>query len=141
MLLPLILALQVAGPPTLDWLVGNWCTEVRDGKQTCEQWSPPGPDGVLRGASETRRGDQRAGETMTLALQDGVWVLRVQQPGQPIVGFRAVSSSPGQEIRFENRSNPYPQVIRYWREGSMLRATVSLASGDSQVAWDYRPVR
>jgi len=42
---------------------------------------------------------------------------------------------------FENRDHDYPQRIRYWREGEVLMAEISLADGSKPMRWRYLPVK
>jgi len=51
-LAPLLLDAQT---PDLGWLVGNWCTEPKNGATTCETWKPMGK-GRMHGAGTTRAG-------------------------------------------------------------------------------------
>ena len=47
----------------------------------------------------------------------------------------------GEGVAFYNLANDYPQVVRYWRDGSHLKARISMADGSRPVEWDYAPMR
>jgi hypothetical protein len=43
-------------------------------------------------------------------------------------------------IEFANPQHDYPQRIRYWREGDLLKAEIALIDGTQAVGWTYQPV-
>jgi hypothetical protein len=53
------------------------------------------------------------------------------------VRFVATKKSP-EEIIFENAEHDYPQRIRYWREGKLLKARISLLDGSKPVDFQFR---
>lgn len=139
-MLPLLLAAAaIAQDAPLAWLVGEWCAEPKAGKQTCERWEPMAK-GEMRGVSEIRRGTARTpAETMRIREDGGRLVLHSEPNGQAPADF--VSTVPGHgpaELTFENRAHDYPQRVRYWREGEMLMAEISLADGGKPVRWAYK---
>lgn len=144
----LILALGVAlavpasaQQEPLAWLVGHWCTEPAGGETVCETWQPMGADHVMRGTSETRRGDVRSVETMSILNDAGRLVFHAEPQGQAPTDFFSTTRdlAPG-TLDFENRAHDYPQRVRYWREGELLLAEISLADGSKSMRWTYRRV-
>ena len=120
----------------LDWLVGDWRTEVV-GQWTTEHWQPA-KDGVMRGSGASGH-DQvvTERESMTIARKDGKAVFTAELPGQPAVDFPELSHGPT-EIVFANDAHDYPQRIRYWREGETLWAEISLKDGGKAMRWRYQ---
>lgn len=138
MLLPLLIAAAPIAQEPLGWLAGKWCTESKAGKQTCERWERTA-EGEMRGVSEIRRGAERTpAEMMRIREEGGRLVLHSEPNGQAPADF--VSTVPGRapaELSFENRAHDYPQRVRYWREGEMLMAEISLLDGSKPVRWAY----
>ena len=44
----------------------------------------------------------------------------------------------GSGVTFVNPDNDYPQRVRYWREGELLRAEISLRDGSNATSWTFR---
>jgi hypothetical protein len=125
----------------LGWLVGDWCTEPRQGRQICEHWAPMA-GGEMRGTSEVRRGSTASPEeAMRIRDDAGTYVFHAEPKGQAPADFRAVSrDAEPYQLTFENRAHDYPQRVRYWREGEVLMAEVSLADGSKPMRWAYHRV-
>ncbi|WP_448663327.1 DUF6265 family protein [Sphingomonas sp. CJ20] len=134
----LLPALLQTGAP-LDWMTGTWCTAPRAGRQMCERWERA-PEGGLSGTAEVRReGVVTPGETMRIARAGGVLVFHAEPRGQAPTDFPAVALG-AQAVTFENRDHDYPQRVRYWREGAVLMAEVSLADGSKPMRWTFQRV-
>jgi hypothetical protein len=139
----LSLAVLAASPQApLGWLVGEWCTKPEAGRQTCERWAPMAK-GEMRGVSETRRGVEIVtAETMRIMDDAGRLVFHAEPKGQAPADFQSTGRDPApSELTFENRAHDYPQRVRYWREGEMLMAEISLADGSKPMRWAYRRVK
>ncbi|RYY22725.1 MAG: hypothetical protein EOP62_22490 [Sphingomonadales bacterium] len=121
----------------LGWLVGKWCAEPSaSGRVTCEQWQPMA-GGVMQGKSTTQHAGLYTVEPMTITVEPGRLVYHAEPPKQAPTDFYAVAAE-GQAVRFENKAHDYPQVVRYWREGELLMAEISLADGSKPMRWVYR---
>lgn len=128
-------------PEPLDWLVGKWCTEPRNGRTTCETWQPAGADGMMRGETVTTspKGEQR--EAMRIGGTGDAMVFHAEPVGQPPADFAVKPGGIGaRSVEFVNAGHDYPQRIRYWREGEQLMAEISLADGGKPMRWVYRRV-
>jgi len=138
-ILPMLIGAQ---EPPLGWLVGTWCTEPEAGEQTCERWEPMAKGG-MRGTSEVRRGTTRApAETMRITDDAGRLVFHAEPRGQAPADFASIARDSAQaELTFENRAHDYPQRVRYWREGELLMAEISLADGGKPMRWAYHRVK
>ena len=121
--------------PLPAWLAGSWCTEAGPSR-TCEHWSPPA-GGMMLGTSQTvRDGRTRSFEYMRI-VADGDAIAFIAQPnGAAPVTFPAIAAN-DQSVAFANAANDYPQGIRYWREGEVLNAEITLADGGNAMRWRY----
>jgi hypothetical protein len=127
--------------PQLDWLVGRWCAEAEKGRFTCEDWKPMA-DGVMQGETKVFYAQHTVeAESMRITARAGQLVYRAEPAGQEPTEFHAVAMPAAQAVRFENRAHDYPQVVRYWREGDVLNAEISLADGSKARRWAYRLYR
>lgn len=136
-------------PPALPgWMAGCW--EMRD------------PDGGPRWAEEcwtVPRGGQMLGSSrMGAGGRLGSWeFMRIERdapdgdgPAIPLAfsaspggrGWTLFAWSPSDEegLSFVNQANDYPQLIRYWREGEVLKARISLIDGSRPFEFTYRPM-
>lgn len=129
-------AAPVSGP---SWLAGAWI-DSREKGWTEEFWSSE-RGGVMLGAGRNGTGDRLRGwEQMRLTRgKDGAWTFWASPQGAPAVAF-AMTAISATEIAFANPANDYPQRIRYWREGKLLVAEISLADGSKAMRWRYKPM-
>jgi hypothetical protein len=125
-----------AQEPGLGWMSGGWCTEAKEGEQTCEAWSEVA--GGIAGMSSTRKGGAEvSSERMTIGMSEGqLTFIAVPSGAAAPTRFPLVSRHPT-ELVFENRGHDYPQRIRYWRDGDALMAEISLADGSKPMRWRY----
>ena len=145
----LVLATPVAGfaqsaePRLPAWLAGCW--EMRDGERWAEEcWTIP-RGGMMLGSGRAGTADQvTSWESMRIALDepngDGP-VIRMAFAASPNgKAWTTFAWSPSEEsgVAFHNVANDYPQRVRYWREGELLRAEVSLADGTRPTRWTFR---
>ena len=133
--------LGFAGPAmaqdaSLGWLVGEWCTTPAPGeKVTCERWRPM-VSGVMEGQTIVHHQRFHTVEAMRITQGGMGLVFHAEPQGQPPADFHAAAAQ-GNAVRFENRAHDYPQVVRYWREGEVLMAEISLADGSKPQRWTY----
>ena len=130
-------ALVLTPDADLGWLVGTWCTE-RDSPRktrTCEKWEPMAGGG-LRGRTTVWR-ERTTTEQMRIMIEPERLVFHAEPDKQAPADFYAADVE-GLSVRFENRAHDYPQVVRYWREGELLMAEISLADGSKPQRWMYR---
>lgn len=136
---------QQAEPALPDWMAGCW--EQRDGERWTEEcWMAPRA-GIMLGASRSGRGD-------TLGSWEAMQIVLAQPAGEEPRAPMAFWATPGGTHRamftwqpdsepgvtFVNRTNDYPQRVRYWREGKALMAEIALADGSKPMRWRYCPV-
>lgn len=123
----------------LEWLAGSWCTEAdAEGRATCETWTIEG--GAMIGVSESRAAGAppQTLERMRISAEPGRLVFHADPAGQEGGDFHALGAQPAQTVRFENAAHDYPQVVRYWRVGELLKAEISLADGGKARRWTFR---
>lgn len=138
-MLPLLLLAPPQPGVLPEWLVGTWCTDGAE-KRSCEQWTPHS-GGTLAGTGYVEKSQGRTvTERMRIAIEPGGLAFYGQPEGQAAVRFAAVEASAGR-IVFAAPKHDYPQRIRYWREGELLMAEVSLADGSRPQRWAYRRVK
>jgi hypothetical protein len=137
------LAAQEPGNPFLPaWMAGCW--EMRDGERWAEEcWTIP-RGGMMLGSGRTGTGDRvESWENMRIALAepdpDGttIGMAFVAAPGG--AGWTTFGWRPGEDdgVTFYNAGNDYPQRVRYWREGELLKAEISLGDGSQATRWTF----
>jgi hypothetical protein len=139
------LALMAAGEGVatnpLEWMVGTWCTEPRNGTLTCEIWMPMDKS-VMRGEGTTRTERGTTRESMRIQIGETGAVFHAEPQGQAPADFRAVTiDAAARAVTFENAAHDYPQRVRYWRDGELLMAEISLADGSKPQRWRYERAR
>jgi hypothetical protein len=122
-----------------EWMAGTWM--MQEGASWSDQlWTDP-KGGLMLGVSRSGFGGQV--ENWDLAQirvrPDGSMVYVVQPQGKAPVEFPMVLISE-EAIEFANPANDYPQRIRYWRQGKLLMAEISLLDGSNAMRWNFRPV-
>jgi hypothetical protein len=132
------LAAKDPQPALPNWLHGAWIQEGSDGQWADEYWTPP-RGGLMIGAARMGRGDRvdLFEHTRIVRLPDGQLVFYGQPFGREAAAFPLVASDAAM-MEFANAAHDYPQRIRYWREGTELRARVSLMDGSRAQEWRYR---
>jgi len=134
-----VLALQSFNPDVgqLDWLSGQWRTEIQAQEWTEELWSGS-EGGALVGVSRTIRGDRtHFFEFMRIAVDEQGPAFFASPAGRAAVRFPMVEA--GQNfVAFESAAHDYPQRIVYRRDGDTLTATISLADGSRAHSWTFR---
>ncbi len=124
----------------LGWLAGAWCTDAGPQGRSCERWSAM-EGGLMLGTGQTvRDGATMSFEFLRIALDGPVAVYHAQPGGAPPVAFREVKRD-AMSVTFENAAHDYPQRIRYWREGDVLVAEISLVDGAKAMRWRFRLMR
>ena len=93
----------------------------------------------MLGAGRAGTGDKLSEweATQIIAGPDGRLVYWASPDGGARVGFTEISRGPT-EIVFANAGHDYPQRIRYWRDGAMLDAEISLLDGSKPIRWQYK---
>ncbi len=129
-----------AAPDQLPaWLTGAWA--YSDGADWGDEyWTPP-RGGIMIGAARIGKGEKLIVWESTRIAHDenGKLAFWAMPRGVPATKFLMVSHGPT-EIIFANAAHDYPQRVRYWREGSMLKAEISMIDGTKAFRFDYLPM-
>lgn len=147
----LILGAAAAAPADAQelptWMAGCW--EMRaegdlGDRWTDECWMNP-RGGVMLGASRSGRGATLSGWEATQIM---IAPAEAREGAVPVMQFWASPNGaprsaftyepndlPG--VTFVNAEHDYPQRIRYWRDGDLLRAEISLADGSNPMRWTF----
>ncbi len=133
-------------PGLPDWMTGCW--EQKDGDRWTEEcWMAP-RGGIMLGASRMGKGDTliewEAMQIVRYHRKDDGWIsplaYRAAPGGGPATVFKWTSSEE-EGVTFINTAHDYPQRIRYWREGDILMAEISMADGSKPMRWRYTRVQ
>ena len=123
-----------ASPTQLDWLTGCW--QSTDGS-TREVWS-------------VSEGGYLFGYSVVFNNSDAVFFEQMRiDPAEPPV-FNAYPRGDGPSafpaidqtdtsITFANAEHDYPQKIKYWQDGTELKATISLIDDSQAGAFSFAP--
>ena len=135
----LLAASEAPRAPAPDWMAGAWI-ETKGQGWSDEYWTLMRGN-IMIGAARSGKGETLEGwEHLRITRDsDGGMTYWGSPGGKPAVPFKMISSS-ANEIVFANPAHDYPQRIRYWREGKLLNAEVSLADGSKAMRWTYSPM-
>lgn len=136
LMLPAMAEAQEAALPS--WMAGCW--EMQEGERWADEcWTAPRA-GMMTGTGRSGRGEAITNwEFMRIERSEAAGGLTFSaSPGG--AGWTAFASTPDPAggVTFVNTANDYPQRVRYWREGELLRAEVSLGDGARSVRWTFR---
>ncbi|HOB14133.1 MAG TPA: DUF6265 family protein [Novosphingobium sp.] len=132
-------AQTVADPKLPEWMAGTWM--MQDGASWSDEvWTDP-RGGIMLGVSRSGFGpDLQGWEVAQIKVKtDGRISLFAQPQGKAAAEFPMVLISE-EAIEFANPAHDYPQRIRYWRQGKLLMAEISLMDGSRAMRWNFRPV-
>ncbi len=120
----------------LEWLAGDWVAGA-DGMVTEEHWMlPRGGIMLMMNRASTAEGAV-VFEFGRIAELDGRLQFIAQPNGSRPIAF-PLARVAGQDVTFENPAHDFPTRIRYWREGTILRAEVSGKDGKGRIYWEFR---
>jgi Domain of unknown function (DUF6265) len=131
--------LAAAPDPLPAWLTGAWALKNGD-EWGDEFWTPP-RGGIMIGAARMGKGEKLiVWESTRIAYdEDGKLAFWAMPRGVPATKFRMVSRGTT-DVVFANAAHDYPQRVRYWREGKMLKAEISMIDGSKAFRFDYLPM-
>jgi hypothetical protein len=122
-----------------NWIAGAWIEQKGD--RWAEEYWTGARGGMQMGSSRSGRGATlRSWEFARIAPDvDGRLAYFASPLGKTPVIFR-MTAQDERSVTFENPAHDYPQRIRYWREGALLKAEISGAGGAKAMTWTYRPM-
>jgi hypothetical protein len=121
------------------WMAGAW--ERAEGDSWSDEfWTPP-RGGMMIGAARIGKGAalEMFEHTRIVCKADGTLSFFAQPRGVPASEFPLVARE-AQMVEFANPAHDYPQRVRYWREGPLLKARISLMDGSKAMEWSYKPM-
>ncbi|QDV04811.1 FG-GAP repeat protein [Planctomycetes bacterium Poly30] len=127
---------------TFAWMSGDWIQRTDKGDRVLEveeSWNQPAA-GMMLGMSRTSLAGAQEGqfEFLRLACAGRRVMLHPAPGGHPADPFRLKSYGADSAV-FENLEHDFPQVIRYWREGGELRASIGTAEEPAMVTFRFAP--
>lgn len=146
--LSVALALTLAGgavasvperPQLPSWLAGAWA--MKDGDRWGDEfWTPPRA-GLMIGAARMGRGDKLLAWEHTRIGYDeaGKLAFWAMPRGVPASKFPVVAQT-ATSVTFASAAHDYPQRVRYWREGKLLKAEIALIDGSKAMRFSYAPM-
>lgn len=126
-------------PPLPAWMVGAWA--LKDGDRWGDEfWTPP-RGGLMIGAARMGHGEKLIEWEHTRIGYDeaGKLAFWAMPRGVPASKFPVVAQTPT-SVTFANAAHDYPQRVRYWREGKLLKAEIALIDGSKAIAFAYVPM-
>ena len=79
-------------------------------------------------------------ELVTIDISGPKAQVQVAINGRPPIPF-AETARTATSMTFENPNHDYPQRIRYWREGELLKAEISMLDGSRANGWSFTRVQ
>ena len=109
-----------------DWLLGNWIRlGEEEGKETFEYWKAISISEYSGIGFTIQNGDTIKQEEIKLIKASGKWNLMVKVPEDPeFITFNGTSFNENEFI-CENLELDFPNKIKYWKNGTNLKASVS----------------
>lgn len=122
-----------------NWMAGAWIAV--DGLMWTEEYWTAERGGIMLGAARSGKGDVLHiwEQTQIRAGSDGKLAFFAMPRGSQPTEFPLIEQS-ATSVTFANAAHDYPQRIRYWREGSGLKAEISLMDGSKAFGWSYQPL-
>ncbi|APG63767.1 hypothetical protein LPB140_09795 [Sphingorhabdus lutea] len=123
------------------WLSGAWESTNKGPHGDLwgdEYWTSP-RGGIMMGAARMGQGEALIlWENLRIAYdENGKVALWTMPRGAAATKFDMAMMN-DYEILFENMAHDYPQRIKYWRDGDMLRAEISLIDGSRPYQFAYK---
>jgi hypothetical protein len=139
LLLAAVPAYAQESPEMPAWMAGCW-EQVQAELWSDECWTGPRA-GMMIGAARTGSGETlQFFEHSRVETRDDGSLAFVAMP-RGAAGTAFVAEGSGSDwIEFVNPANDYPQRVRYWREGTNLRARISLMDGSNPAEWTFVPM-
>ena len=125
---------QEADPNRLDWLTGCW---QGDDKVTREVWSAS-QDGYYFGYSVVTKDDHVIFFEQMRIDPAPMPVFNAYPAGNGPFPFAATELTET-SVTFANPDHDFPQKIKYWRDGTHLRAVISAMDGSRAGDFNFTP--
>lgn len=123
-----------------DWLLGRWKrVNEEKGKETFEYWKKINQYQYKGIGFTLQRNDTISQEIMKLLKSDGKWNLIVKIPQEPEAVTFEMSNFSNVDFECKNNTLDFPKNIKYWKEGTKLKA---LVAGDSlKIPFEFEKIK
>lgn len=124
------------GQKNFDWLLGDWQRiNEKAGQETYESWGKISSTEYEGLGFTMQDGDTIWQERIKLIQRDGVWDLMVISPDEAKYTSFRMTSQKAFEFTCVNEEHDFPNEIKYWKDGNLLRALVS--GSDMKISFDF----
>lgn len=122
-----------------EWLAGGW--ELTSGTGWGDEyWTPP-RGGIMIGAARIGKETALSSfESMRIGYDEGGKLAFWAMPQWTTQSKFLMAKQTDNEIVFENSAHDYPQRVRYWRDGKLLKAEISLINGSKAMQFSFEPM-
>lgn len=121
---------------TFDWLLGKWKRNNEEaGKETFENWEKKSNTKYVGLGFTMQNGDTIKQEKIRLIELNNNWSLKVQPQEEPESITFIMTSHNNEEFICENKELDFPNIIKYWKNGDKLNATVS--GGEMKISFEF----
>jgi len=119
-----------------DWLLGKWKRiNEEEGKETFENWDKLSESEYAGIGFTMQNGDTIKQEKIRLIKINGKWDLTVKVPEESESTSFEMTKYNESEFICENKEIDFPNMIKYWKNGDMINASVS--GGDMEIAFEF----
>ncbi|ROI05015.1 hypothetical protein EGI16_06735 [Chryseobacterium sp. G0240] len=123
-----------------DWLLGKWQrTKKEQGKTTIEYWEKTNNLEYNGVGFTTQNNDTISQEQMKIIKNDGKWNLLVKTLEEKEFIRFEMSDIETDKFEFKNDTLDFPKLIKYWKNGDKINASVS---GDSlKLSFEFERIK
>lgn len=119
------------------WMSGCWQMREDSGRWAEECWTLVRGGQMMGSGRAGSGGDLGSFEFMLIRQdEDGAITFFAAPSGNNWTPF-AAEAADGQSATFVNPDNDYPQKVRYWREGELLKARISMLDDSNPMEWTF----
>lgn len=109
-----------------DWLIGKWKrTNDKEGNETFEIWHKINREKYKGWGYTMKNNDTISFENISLIKTNSSWKLIVKTEEDKKATYFDITEFSKNSFTCENKKNEFPNKIHYWKDGRILKATVS----------------
>lgn len=131
---------EKANSENFDWLLGNWKRiNGEPNKETYENWHKTS-ETVYAGAGFTiQNGDTISQEIMEVKQNDGFWSFYVIPESHALQEEFVIANWEQNTFTAVNDSIDFPNKIKYWKDGELLKASVS--NNEFELFFEFQKIK
>lgn len=123
-----------------DWLLGNWKrTNGEASKETYENWHKISEVAYAGIGFTIQNGDTISQEIMEIKQNDGLWSLLVIPEPNAVQEEFKINALEQNNFTFVNDSIDFPNKIKYWKDGELLKASIS--NNEFELLFDFQKIK